>query len=59
MSTTQEPEKSDRREEFEEMIKEGRSETQEELEKLAELLDELERRDEPKTKTTIYNSYSG
>lgn len=59
MSMTQESEKSTRREEFEDMMESGRTETQDELERLAELLDELEDRDQPKTKTTIYNSYSG
>lgn len=59
MSMTQESEKSTRREEFEDMMESGRTETQDELERLAELLDELEGCDEPKTKTTIYNSYSG
>jgi BMFP domain-containing protein YqiC len=56
---TKESEKSNRREEFEDMMERGGTETQDELEQLAELLDELEDRDQPKTKTTIYNSYSG
>jgi len=56
---TKESEKSNRREEFEDMMERGGTETQDELEQLAELLDELEDRDQPKTKTTMYNSYSG
>jgi hypothetical protein len=56
---TKEREKSNRREEFEDMMERGGTETQDELEQLAELLDELEDRDQPKTKTTMYNSYSG
>ena len=56
---TKESEKSNRREEFEDMMERGGTETQDELEQLAELLDELEDRDQPRTKTTMYNSYSG